>query len=127
MAVNIGGLISVIFFYLAILISGLWAAWYGRKSKTEAVRKDEEGDDAPENEVSKKPRSNSILVLGIQGKIKSTRQEVEAMLAGRNIGWVVGSFTMTGKPSFRPFLMRLIFLFFNRRAGCVSLARILVW
>ncbi|XP_063716086.1 high-affinity choline transporter 1-like [Symsagittifera roscoffensis] len=95
MAVNIGGLISVIFFYLAILISGLWAAWYGRKSKKEAVRKDEEGDDAPENEVSKKPRSNSILVLGIQGKIKSTRQEVEAMLAGRNIGWVVGSFTMT--------------------------------
>ncbi|XP_022245913.1 high-affinity choline transporter 1-like [Limulus polyphemus] len=58
MTVNIAGVISVIIFYILILLVGIWA---GRKKKTSA-------DDLESEEV---------------------------MLAGRNIGFFVGVFTMT--------------------------------
>ncbi len=60
MAVFVGGLISIIIFYVMILAVGIWA---GRKQKS--TEKD------PDTE--------------------------EIMLAGRNIGLIVGIFTMTGK------------------------------
>ncbi len=56
MAFNVVGLISIIFFYILILMVGMWAA---RKSKASADSED-------------------------------------VMLAGRNIGVLVGIFTMTG-------------------------------
>jgi len=51
------GLAAIIFFYLVILLVGIWA---GRKAKP--------GDDSE-----------------------------DVMLAGRNVGMIVGIFTMTGK------------------------------
>ena len=54
MAINVGGLVGMIFFYILILVIGLWAA---RKRK---------------------------------------KGEIEAMLAGRRIGLLIGSFTLTG-------------------------------
>uniref|UniRef100_A0A915B5T7 Uncharacterized protein n=1 Tax=Parascaris univalens TaxID=6257 RepID=A0A915B5T7_PARUN len=56
------GVVAIIFFYLLILIVGIWA---GRKAKN----------------------VNSM----IEGE-----QTEEVMLAGRNIGTIVGIFTMTG-------------------------------
>ena len=61
MAVNISGLISVIIFYVMILLVGLWAARKKKKTTDE-------------------------------GHLESE----DVMLAGRNIGLLVGSFTMTG-------------------------------
>jgi high affinity choline transporter 7 len=58
------GIVAIIFFYLLILVVGIWA---GRKSK-----KTEE--------------------MTFEGE-----KTEEVMLAGRNIGVVVGIFTMTGK------------------------------
>ena len=60
MAVNISGLISVIIFYVMILLVGLWAARKKKKTTDE-------------------------------GHLESE----DVMLAGRNIGLLVGSFTMT--------------------------------
>ncbi|CAC5422138.1 SLC5A7 [Mytilus coruscus] len=60
MAVNISGLISVILFYVLILLVGLWAA--RKKKKTSG---------------------------------ENTLESEDVMLAGRNIGLLVGSFTMT--------------------------------
>lgn len=59
---DIVGLVAIIFFYILILMVGLWA---GRKSKSDS--------DCLEGEKTD-----------------------EVMLAGRNIGVVVGIFTMTG-------------------------------
>ena len=60
MAVHVVGLIAIIFFYVIILLVGIWAA---RKSKSSGASPDSE----------------------------------DVMLAGRNIGMIVGVFTMTGK------------------------------
>ena len=60
MSVYIGGILSIIIFYLIILAIGIWA---GRKQKSSEKNPDTE----------------------------------EVMLAGRNIGLIVGIFTMTGK------------------------------
>jgi high affinity choline transporter 7 len=60
MSVFIGGLVSIIIFYVLILGVGIWA---GRKQKSTEKNPDTE----------------------------------EVMLAGRNIGLIVGIFTMTGK------------------------------
>ena len=62
MTVHVVGLIAIIFFYLLILLVGIWAA---RKSKQSGSNPDSE----------------------------------DVMLAGRNIGLVVGIFTMTGEGS----------------------------
>jgi solute carrier family 5 (high affinity choline transporter), member 7 len=59
MSVFIGGLISIILFYIIILFVGIWA---GKKQKSTETNPDTE----------------------------------ELMLAGRNIGLLVGVFTMTG-------------------------------
>jgi high affinity choline transporter 7 len=59
MSVFIGGLVSIIIFYVLILGVGIWA---GRKQKSTEQNPDTE----------------------------------EVMLAGRNIGLIVGIFTMTG-------------------------------
>lgn len=56
------GIVAIIFFYLLILVVGIWA---GRKA----------------NDVS--------------GMVDGEQTE-EVMLAGRNIGTIVGIFTMTG-------------------------------
>lgn len=58
MTVHIGGLVAVVFFYILILLVGIWA---GRKQKS----------------TEKSPDTEEI------------------MLAGRNIGLLVGIFTMT--------------------------------
>ncbi|CAF0850215.1 unnamed protein product [Adineta steineri] len=58
MVVHVGGLVAVVFFYILILIVGIWA---GRKQKS--------SEKSPDTE--------------------------EIMLAGRNIGLLVGIFTMT--------------------------------
>ena len=60
MAMFVGGLISIIIFYVLILAVGIWA---GKKQKSTEKNPDTE----------------------------------EIMLAGRNIGLIVGIFTMTGK------------------------------
>ena len=60
MSVFIGGLVSIIIFYVLILGVGIWD---GRKQKSTEKNPDTE----------------------------------EVMLAGRNIGLIVGIFTMTGK------------------------------
>ncbi|VDK25653.1 unnamed protein product [Anisakis simplex] len=60
--VDYWGVIAIIFFYLLILVVGIWA---GRKAK-----------------------NVSSMVEG--------QQTEEVMLAGRNIGTLVGIFTMTG-------------------------------
>jgi high affinity choline transporter 7 len=59
MAVFVGGVISIIIFYVLILAVGIWA---GKKQKSTEKNPDTE----------------------------------EIMLAGRNIGLIVGIFTMTG-------------------------------
>ena len=67
MGVNVGGVISIILFYIVILIVGLFAAWYKkRKNKKEG---------------------------------KHINESEELMLAGRDIGIFVGTFTMTGNTS----------------------------
>uniref|UniRef100_A0A915Q4Z5 Uncharacterized protein n=1 Tax=Setaria digitata TaxID=48799 RepID=A0A915Q4Z5_9BILA len=58
------GIVAIIFFYLLILVVGIWA---GRKAK-------------------------DVNAMSIDGE-----QTEEVMLAGRNIGTLVGIFTMTGK------------------------------
>lgn len=58
------GIVAIIFFYLLILVVGIWA---GRKAK-------------------------DVNPMSIDGE-----QTEEVMLAGRNIGTLVGIFTMTGK------------------------------
>jgi high affinity choline transporter 7 len=60
MAIFVGGVISIIIFYILILGVGIWA---GNKQKSTEKNPDTE----------------------------------EIMLAGRNIGLIVGIFTMTGK------------------------------
>lgn len=60
MGIHIPGLIAIIFFYLLIVVVGLWAA---RKSKQTGATADSEN----------------------------------VMLAGRNIGLLIGIFTMTGE------------------------------
>lgn len=55
------GIIAIIFFYILILVVGIWA---GRKAKSVNLMDGE--------------------------------QTEEVMLAGRNIGTIVGTFTMTG-------------------------------
>lgn len=60
MAIHIPGLIAIIFFYLLIVIVGIWA--------------------------SRKTKSGS-----------GTSETEEVMLAGRNIGLLIGIFTMTGR------------------------------
>jgi high affinity choline transporter 7 len=60
MSVFIGGIVSIIIFYVLILAVGIWA---GKKQKSTEKNPDTE----------------------------------EIMLAGRNIGLIVGIFTMTGK------------------------------
>ena len=60
MSVFVGGIVSIVLFYLLILGVGIWA---GRKQKSSELNPDTE----------------------------------EIMLAGRNIGLIVGIFTMTGK------------------------------
>ena len=59
MSVFIGGIVSIIIFYILILAVGIWA---GKKQKSTEKNPDTE----------------------------------EIMLAGRNIGLIVGVFTMTG-------------------------------
>lgn len=63
MSVFIGGIISIVIFYILILTVGIWA---GNKQKSTEKNPDTE----------------------------------EIMLAGRNIGLLVGIFTMTGQNSF---------------------------
>lgn len=63
MSVFIGGIISIVIFYILILAVGIWA---GNKQKSTEKNPDTE----------------------------------EIMLAGRNIGLLVGIFTMTGQNSF---------------------------
>ena len=77
MAIHIAGLISIIVFYLLILLVGLWA---GRKAK-------QTGADANSENV---------------------------MLAGRNIGLLVGVFTMTGNNIPSHFTQLDIVKHFNR-------------
>jgi high affinity choline transporter 7 len=60
MSVFVGGIVSIVIFYVLILAVGIWA---GRKQKSTESNPDTE----------------------------------EIMLAGRNIGLIVGIFTMTGK------------------------------
>lgn len=64
------GIVAIIFFYLLILVVGIWA---GRKAKD---------------------------VTSIDGDVDGEQTE-EVMLAGRNIGTLVGIFTMTGNSSFQ--------------------------
>ena len=63
-SINVAGLISIIVFYLVVLLIGLWAGWRQRK-------------------VAKQ-----------QGR--SSNSEEEVMLAGRDIGLLVGIMTMGG-------------------------------
>ena len=63
--INAAGLISIIVFYLVVLLIGLWAGWRQRK-------------------VAKQ-----------QGRSNTDQEEV--MLAGRDIGLLVGIMTMGGK------------------------------
>ena len=63
-SINVAGLISIIVFYLVVLLIGLWAGWKQRK-------------------VAKQ-----------QGR--SSNSEEEVMLAGRDIGLLVGIMTMGG-------------------------------
>ena len=63
--INVAGLISIIVFYLVVLLIGLWAGWRQRK-------------------VAKQ-----------QGRSSNDQEEV--MLAGRDIGLFVGIMTMGGK------------------------------
>ncbi len=79
MSVFIGGIVSIIIFYVLILAVGIWA---GKKQKSTEKNPDTE----------------------------------EIMLAGRNIGLIVGIFTMTGKKIFI-FKLRLIFLYQILRAS----------
>ena len=66
MAVNVGGVVSIVLFYLLILFVGIGAAWFkNRKQKQN-----------PEEE--------------------QMQEDEDAILAGRSIGFFVGSFTMTG-------------------------------
>lgn len=37
MAINVGGLVSIILFYLLILVVGIWAGWKRRSTGTESV------------------------------------------------------------------------------------------
>ena len=62
--INVAGLISIIVFYLVVLLIGLWAGWRQRK-------------------VAKQ-----------QGRSSNDQEEV--MLAGRDIGLFVGIMTMGG-------------------------------
>ena len=55
----------------------------GEKCRQETIFFDSKLDAGDDEEVELK-------------KMSITSEEVEAMLAGRNIGWVVGPFTMTG-------------------------------
>jgi len=65
MAVNVGGVVSIVLFYLLILFVGIGAAWFkNRKQKQN-----------PEEE--------------------QMQEDEDAILAGRSIGFFVGSFTMT--------------------------------
>lgn len=73
MSVYVGGLISIIIFYVLILAVGIWA---GRKQKSTEKNPDTE----------------------------------ELMLAGRNIGLIVGIFTMTGKTIKYKSSMRKLFV-----------------
>ncbi|ETN69315.1 hypothetical protein NECAME_05298 [Necator americanus] len=74
------GIVAIIFFYVLILVVGIWA---GRKSKD---AKDLVGQEGAHTE--------------------------EVMLAGRNIGTLVGIFTMTGTlPRSVTVLRRIIFSF----------------
>ena len=63
MALNIPGVVAVLFFYIIILATGMWAA-----RKARVAERNSKGD----------------------------RLEV-VLLGGRNIGLLVGIFTMTGK------------------------------
>ncbi|KIH68664.1 hypothetical protein ANCDUO_00997 [Ancylostoma duodenale] len=69
---DILGIVAIIFFYVLILVVGIWA---GRKSKD---AKDLVGQEGAHTE--------------------------EVMLAGRNIGTLVGIFTMTARSTKAPFL-----------------------
>jgi len=72
------GIIAIVFFYVLILIVGIWA---GRK--TDAAK---QGVGEQTEEV---------------GKFKKwINSELQVMLAGRNIGTLVGIFTMTGQFKF---------------------------
>ncbi len=85
MDINIGGLISVVIFYIAILLVGIWAGWKGKKNSEAAHASQKNPDEVTTADSDTK----------LPGQ-KCSSEEEESMLAGRNIGWVVGSFTMTG-------------------------------
>lgn len=75
------GIIAIVFFYVVILIVGVWA---GRKTKN--------SKDCSEGLIYTKKSLTYNLAVG--------QETEEVMLAGRNIGTVVGIFTMTGKHLF---------------------------
>ena len=66
--INVAGLISIIVFYLIVLLIGLWAGWRQRK------------------------------IAKSQGRSATDQEEV--MLAGRDIGLLVGIMTMGGALEF---------------------------
>ena len=70
MAVNVGGIVSIVVFYLVILFVGIFAAWW-------------------------KKRNNRLK--GVDNGQADESEEI--MLAGRDIGLFVGMFTMTGIPT----------------------------
>ena len=77
--INVAGLISIIVFYLIVLLIGLWAGWRQRK------------------------------VAKSQGRSAVDQEEV--MLAGRDIGLLVGIMTMGGmsdKKNCRNFMRYLL-------------------
>ncbi len=63
--INVGGLISLIFFYLAVLAVGVWAGW---------------------------KRKQMAKAAGVE-----VMDQEEMMLAGRDLGLVVGILTTGGK------------------------------
>lgn len=81
MTLFIGGIISVIIFYILILAVGIWA---GKK----------------------------------QTSTESNPDTEEIMLAGRNIGLLVGIFTMTGSLTYFIFFKKKKFVFININYKC---------
>ena len=108
---NIGGLFALVLFYFLIFMVGMYAGYQGKKNRrtmsldgavakspsSPSINLDAEGD----NIASSSAMGNDVTI-GIPG-VTTPSQGVELadhedyILAGRNIGWLVGTFTMTGK------------------------------
>ena len=72
MAVNVGGLIGIIVFYILILAVGIWAA------------------------MKRKKVSKQIAEVTLEEQGNRLDRSEDVMLAGRDIGLFVGAMTMTG-------------------------------